>query len=166
MIAELQKSMAFYAKANESIKMDNLDLEQKLLLAKKRILQRNAGVTLVASLASEPSNAGSKSIESNPEGGDQPSIVATVHPHITTGGPVRTDQILAQLSATKALCEAMGYPPPGGASTSDLFYPSMDTKPIGSEEDVDSEEYVESLKKVCCVAACASHRKLSTTMWH
>ena len=66
MIAELQKSMAFYAKANESIKMDNLDLEQKLLLAKNRILQRKAGVTPVASLASERANAGSNSIESNP----------------------------------------------------------------------------------------------------
>ena len=166
MIAELQKSVAFYAKANESIKMDNLDLEQKLLLAKKRILQRKAGVDPAASLASERANAGSSLIESNPKGSDQPSIVATVHPQYTTGGPVRTDQIIAQLSATKALCEAMGYPPSGEtsvaanpdrtgprASPADLVYPSMDKKPIGFEEDIGSEEYVESLKKVCCLEA-------------
>ena len=171
MIAELQKSVAFYAKANESIRMDNIDLEQKLLLAKKRILQRKTGVTSVASLASERANAGSNSIESNAKGGDQPSIVANVHTHYTTGGPVQTDQIMAQISATKALCEAMGYPPSGEtsfaanpdpicprASASDLVYPGMDTKPIGSEEDVDSGEYVESLRKVSC---CVVHTRTS-----
>ena len=59
----------------------------------------------------------------------------------------------------------MGYPPPGGASAFDLVYPCMETKPIVSEDDVDSEDYVELPEKVCWVVACASHRKLSNTIW-
>lgn len=39
MIAELQRSVTFYTKANENLKMDNVDLEQKLFVARQRVLQ-------------------------------------------------------------------------------------------------------------------------------
>lgn len=137
MIAELQKSVAFYTKANESIKLDNLDLEQKLLLAKRSILQMKAG-TFSSTLSLEQGSVAPSSIEFITKV-DQPSIAPVL-------APVRTDQILAQLSATQALCD------------------SLETKSIASEvvapimpsgEDVGSEEYVESLKKVCCVVGCS-----------
>lgn len=136
MIAELQKSVAFYTKANESIKLDNLDLEQKLLLAKKSIMQMKAGDMMPSTMS--PENVALSSIESIAKV-DQPTIGPVL-------APVQTDQILAQLSATQALCD------------------SLETKSIASEvvapimpsgEDVGSEEYVESLKKVCCVVGCS-----------
>jgi hypothetical protein len=40
MIAELQRSVTFYTKANESLKVVNLDLEQRLFLARQRVLSK------------------------------------------------------------------------------------------------------------------------------
>lgn len=165
MIAELQKSVAFYTKANESIKTDNLDLEQKLILAKQRIGQiKNGGVVSSTTMALEKeNNVASSSIESNLK----MSASSQHYPSAATAGHIQTDQILAQLSTTKALCEAMGYPPSVDAMSSSIASnPNTTAVPTGvsstgseivvpqilsSGEDIGSDEYVESLKKVCCV---------------
>ena len=164
MIAELQKSVAFYTKANESIKTDNLDLEQKLILAKQRIVQIKNGDMVSTTMALEQeNNVASSSLASNLK----MSSSGHHYPSAATAGHIQTNQILAQLSTTKALCEAMGYPPsvdamsssiasspsttavpPGVSSTgSEIVVPQI----LSSAEDTGSDEYVESLKKVCCV---------------
>lgn len=165
MIAELQKSVAFYTKANESIKTDNLDLEQKLILAKQRIVQIKNGdmVTSTTMALEQESNVASSSLASNLK----MSSSGHHYPSAATAGHIQTDQILAQLSTTKALCEAMGYPPSVDAMSSSIASsPSTTAVPTGvsstgseivvpqilsSGEDIGSDEYVESLKKVCCV---------------
>mmetsp|Transcript_24343 Transcript_24343/g.41663 ORF Transcript_24343/g.41663 Transcript_24343/m.41663 type:complete len:439 (+) Transcript_24343:14-1330(+) len=46
MIGELQRSVAFYSKANENLRLDNCDLERRLFLAKRRVMEIEAGMEI------------------------------------------------------------------------------------------------------------------------
>lgn len=150
MIAELQRSVTFYTKANDNLLTDNRDLEQRLYLARQRVAQINgeAGTAMPifpeASLKSPPEellsispmavksedestkdaaavfvesshshNAQQKQQQQNPIGAALATIpFPSLHPSVSPPSPTTTDpaQAKAQLSATQALYETMGYP--------------------------------------------------------
>eukprot|EP00571_Detonula_confervacea_P014866 CAMPEP_0172302350 /NCGR_PEP_ID=MMETSP1058-20130122/4063_1 /TAXON_ID=83371 /ORGANISM="Detonula confervacea, Strain CCMP 353" /LENGTH=356 /DNA_ID=CAMNT_0013012785 /DNA_START=16 /DNA_END=1086 /DNA_ORIENTATION=+ len=120
MVEELERSVGFYTKANENLKMDNRDLEQRLFLAKQRVTQMEMD-TEPAALKSPP-EAYNKPEESKQASNlsetslndEQQHIapVATIpspplHPSVS---PMQADQVRAQLTATQALYETLGYP--------------------------------------------------------
>ena len=109
MIAELQRSVTFYTKANESLKMVNLDLEQRLFLARQRVHSKQRvlqalDVSREKSILSRDPSKKSNSFEQS-RNDKQPPVasVATVPvpPMHGSGSPVRTDQSHALTSALK-----------------------------------------------------------------
>jgi hypothetical protein len=118
MIAELQRSVTFYTKANKSLKVVNLDLEQRLFLARQRVLskqrvQQALDVSREESSMSHDPSKKSISFEQS-QNAKQPLVasVATVSlpPMHVSGSPVRTDQSHA-LTYALTLPSEPEYPP-------------------------------------------------------
>lgn len=126
MIGELQRSVTFYAKANDNLKMDNLELEQRLFLAKQRVMQTQMGSVPAAAAVKSPQEESIKPVETNQASEmSEPSrnndaqlprrhvaVAATIPfpPLHQTLSPIHADQAHAKLTATNALYETMGYP--------------------------------------------------------
>lgn len=259
MIEELQRSVTFYTKANETLKMDNADLERRLFLVKQRVMQVQMGnppISLKAppehshqmqmgkapaalqvlpeqshqmqmgkspTTLKPPPEQSNRPVESkrksNPSQASEyevqpqpavpvPSAVPFPSLHQSVS-PIESGRAQAQLTATQAIYETMGYPSAAArvaASTfsqfvgiagetptiKDTTYASVNpsdasliTKPSApepatpivvqppSEEEVGSENYVESLKKFAMqqtaaanAAAAAANAAIQALNWH
>lgn len=178
MIGELQRSVTFYTKANENLRMDNHDLEQRLFLARRALGMIDPGASAPVALKSPTEEA-----KSPPEhnmrpleamhGGDEPRqqqqqqlenvapaiAAATVafpqlNPSVSPPSPSQSDpaRAQAQLTATQALYESMGYPAVAArvaANTLSQFVGANGTTPssvglpatVGSSSLVANETY-------------------------
>jgi hypothetical protein len=168
MIAELQRSVTFYTKANESLKTANLDLEQRLLLARQNVLSKQRVLqALDASIILHDAAKQLKSSEPNQDDKHPPAASVTAVPFLPVPvplavSPVKIDQSPAHMSASSTLPDdrrllqtafshLIGLP---GAIPSTIFPvnafnnprgPSLDAKPSVSDaiaSQLPSEEEV------------------------
>ena len=109
MIAELQRSVTFYTKSNESLRMVNLDLEQRLLLARQKVLSKQRVLQALDASIILP-DAASKQLNSEPHQGDQhpPVALATAVPFLPVPvplaiSPIKTGQSPSHMSASSTL---------------------------------------------------------------
>ena len=121
MIGELQRSAAFYTKANEKLKIDNLALEQRLLLAKQQVMQMKAGTTADPSVElkspPEETTSGTKASSKQPTYPSEQQPLAPIC--------MQPTQARAQIAATQALYETMGYPSGFAKVAADTFSPCV-----------------------------------------
>ncbi|KAL9189696.1 hypothetical protein ACHAXT_009371 [Thalassiosira profunda] len=134
MIAELQRSVAFYTKANESLRTDNLELEHRVALARQGVpveggleMQTEVVGGELGELKSPPEEiAGlprlaekseqlcqAKVEASQDDEAPQHAVLARIpfpllHPSVSP--TEQTDQAKAHATATQALYETLGYP--------------------------------------------------------
>lgn len=117
MVEELERSVGFYSKANENLQMDNRDLEQRLFLARQSVMQEKMG-TAPATLKAPPEIKQEQSEkkpnlpESSLNDKQQPTVPLATKPssplhHAVS--PIQDDQVQAQITATQALYETLGY---------------------------------------------------------
>ncbi|KAL7541592.1 hypothetical protein ACHAXR_011049 [Thalassiosira sp. AJA248-18] len=116
MIGELQRSVAFYTKANENLSMDNRDLEQRLFLAKQQVMQMGtmgtvAPAAALATLKSPPEDFKKPMAESKQNKLTNAPPTQPLHPSASPAQQ-KPDQAKAQaqLTATQAMYETMGFP--------------------------------------------------------
>jgi hypothetical protein len=109
MIAELQRSVTFYTKANDSLKLVNLDLEQRLFLARQRVLSKQRVLQALDASREKSTN----SFEPIQIANQLPVASAASVPfpsmHVSVS-PAGTDQSQAHTSASKTPYE-LAYPP-------------------------------------------------------
>ena len=164
MIAELQRSVTFYTKANENLKKSNEELEESLLIAKQKLNQKEeVGESTVATEGGLKTTEEERSaVESSP--GPKPeqqqpapppaTIPATLaSPKSPVNSAHHTDQ--AHFSAMQAAYENMGYPSVPAATA------------------VDSDEYIQSLEQYALkktaaanAATFAANTALRIASWH
>jgi hypothetical protein len=155
MIDELQRSVTFYKKSNESLKMVNLDLEQRLLLARQKVLSKQRILqALDVSIILHDAAEQLKSSEPNQDD-KQPSV-----PSVTT---VPFLPLPLNLSVCPSKINPIGLP---GAISNSMYSantysypsdPSLDAKVSVSDAiasqmpsgvEVGGEKYLESLRMV------------------
>jgi len=112
MVEELQRSVAFFSKANISLKSQNAELERQILLAKQRIL---AGEKGVSPIAFEAAPAPSLSMETSASsqrrpGGEYAKNDLSGLLKTSCGIDVQQAQA-AHFAATQAMYKSMGFPP-------------------------------------------------------
>jgi hypothetical protein len=107
MVDELQRSVAFFTKANVSLKSQNAELERQLLLAKQRVLAAEQGLPVppvatanVASASKKPSSELMGFLKSS---------------------PVDEQAQAAHFAATQAMYKSMGFPPSAARAAASTF---------------------------------------------
>jgi len=180
MVEELQRSVAFYTKANASLSLHNRELETKLILAKQRVQQIGAQAT-VNHCVDSSNNTASKS--EHPEVikrvSDSPkSNVADVKLGSTLGTP---DATVADAVAT--LCEPNEAQQIGSnVPYSSLYYAMKMTSINGKRSlsdlnqvtvDETEDSYIESLKQfvaqqaaVASAAAASANAAMEAIKYH
>lgn len=170
MVAELQRSVTFYTKANANLKQANEELEKSLMLAKQKLLsQKDDGDDKsVAASGGLKTPEEERSVEgkSSPEA---PKIEQQTVP-ITVDAPVSTAQQIASfqppvnasladqahLTAMQAVYENMGYPTAAARSAASLFSqfgaglndtnPPVPPPPTDADVENAGDEYIKSLE--------------------
>lgn len=193
MVAELQRSVTFYTKANENLKKANEELEKSLMLAKQKLLSQkdvddDKSVAASGGLKT-PEEERSVEGKSSPEA---PKIEQQTVP-ITVDAPVSTAQQIASfqppvnasladqahLTAMQAVYENMGYPTAAARSAASLFSqfgPGLnDMPPAPTDADAEGagDEYIKSLETFAMertaaanAATLAANTALRIANWH
>jgi hypothetical protein len=184
MIAELQRSVAFYSKANENLKKSNEELEASLMIAKQKLNQNDGGDIAVVTEGGLKTPEEERSVvESSPEPKIEqqpapaaiPATLASLKPPINSA---HADQ--AHFSAMQAVYENMGYPAAAARSAASVFS-QFDTgftdakkpDPVPPSVAVDSDEYIQSLEQYAMLktaaanaATLAANTALRIANWH
>ncbi|KAL7479671.1 hypothetical protein ACHAW6_005398 [Cyclotella cf. meneghiniana] len=111
MVEELQRSVAFFSKANISLKSQNAELERQILLAKQRILAGEKGIPSNTFEAEPAPSLGMETASSQRRSGgeyaknDLSGLLKT-----SCGVDVQQAQA-AHFAATQAMYKSMGFPP-------------------------------------------------------
>ena len=124
MIAELQRSVAFYSKANENLKKSNEELEEYLLIAKEKLNQKDGGDTTssttdVLSKRPEQEKTSSPTIEQQAAPAVNPTPTPSPFASLNQVSATNADQ--ARVSAIQATFENMGYPAAAASSAASCF---------------------------------------------
>lgn len=116
MIAELQRSVTFYSKANSNLKMQNQDLERKIILARQQ-------VHLGMKAPPEPTKESGSLVvaETNISSPVSPAITSPSPSYVDAPSASTTQADKAQHTATQALYESMGYPPGAARVAANTF---------------------------------------------
>jgi len=180
MIAELQRSVAFYSKANENLKKSNEELEASLLIAKHKLNQTDRADSAVATEGGVKTPEDERIVvESSPEPKieQQPAPAAISATFASLMPPVNSlnaDQ--AQFFAMQAVYENMGYPAAAVRSAASGI-PQFDTGLNDAKKpdpvSVDSDEYIQSLEQFAMqktaaanAATLAANTALRIASWH
>ncbi len=195
MVAELQRSVTFYTKANENLKKANEELEKSLMLAKQKLLSQKDDDDDDKSVAASgglktPEEERSVEGKSSPEA---PKIEQQTVP-ITVDAPVSTAQQIASfqppfladqahLTAMQAVYENMGYPTAAARSAASLFSqfgaglndtnPPVPPPPTDADAEDAGDEYIKSLETFAMertaaanAATLAANTALRIANWH
>ena len=125
MIAELQRSVAFYSKANENLKKSNEELEEYLMIAKEKLNQKDGGdtssssATEVLSKRPEQEKTSSPTIEQQAAPAVNPTPTPSPFASLNQVSATNADQ--ARVSAIQATFENMGYPAAAASSAASCF---------------------------------------------
>lgn len=175
MIAELQRSVTFYSKANENLKQSNEELEKYLLIAKQKLNQKMA--TDENSKSSEEESGGTESSSEAKvvEQQSPPATISTPLVSLTPSNAAHSDQ--AHFSAMQAVYENMGYPAAAARSAASLFSQFDtgfdDAKQPDLVAAIDSDAYIKSLEQYALqktaaakAATLAANTALNIANWH
>ncbi|KAL3797738.1 hypothetical protein HJC23_000283 [Cyclotella cryptica] len=122
MVEELQRSVAFFSKANISLKSQNAELERQILLAKQRILSGEKGVPSNAfkaapapSLVMEPSATNQGRSGGEFAKNDLSGLLKS------SSGIDQQQAQAAHFAATQAMYKSMGFPPGAARAAASTF---------------------------------------------
>lgn len=192
MVAELQRSVTFYTKANENLKKANEELEKSLVLAKQKLLsQKDDDDKSVAASGGLKTPEEERSVEGK-SSLEAPKIEQQTVP-ITVDAPVSTAQQIASfqppvnasladqahLTAMQAVYENMGYPTAAARSVASLFSQTgaglndMPPPPTDADAEGAGDEYIKSLETFAMertaaanAATLAANTALRIANWH
>ena len=193
MVAELQRSVTFYTKANENLKKANEELEKSLMIAKQKLLgQKDDNDQSVAASGGLKTPEEERSVEGKSSPEEAPKIEQQTVP-ITVDAPVSTAQQIASfqppvnvsvadqanLTAMQAVYENMGYPTATARSVAGLFSQvgatGLNDMPPPPTDDSESagDEYIKSLEKFAMertaeanAATLAANTAIRIANWH
>ena len=184
MIAELQRSVTFYSKANENLKKSNEELEELLLVAKQKISQKDDGESAAGGLKTpeeDQSSAvgGSPGVEAKAE--EQPTPVAIPTPSFASVDPTNNVAEQAHFSAMQAMYENMGYPAVAARSAASVFSQfgtgfddAKNPDPVLPDANsLDTDAYIRSLEQYALqktaaanAATLAANEAMRIANWH
>ena len=186
MIAELQRSVTFYSKANENLKKSNDELEELLLVTKQKISQKDDDVESAAGGLKTPEEdkssavGGSPGVEAKAE--EQPTPIAIPTPSFASVDPANiahADQ--ANFSAMQAMYENMGYPAVAARSAASVFSQfgtgfddAKNPDPVLPDANsLDTDAYIRSLEQYALqktaaanAATLAANEAMRIANWH
>lgn len=182
MIAELQRSVTFYSKANKNLKKANEELEQQMMIAKQK-LSGKYGETAVATENLKTPEEECSTVKSSPEPMIEQNLAgATAFKTVASFQPqVNTSPEMAPFTVMQAVSENiyMGYPPVAARSAVGVFSPfdmgfNHSRMPeVDAGADCAGNEFIKTLEQfamektaVANAATLAANTALHIASWH